>query len=156
MPTISTASDRYREDRTLKVGVTGSTGLIGHALCAMLTTGGHRVVRLRRDAGALGPDDALWNPGGEPEDMSKLEGLDAVVHLAGEPLLGLRWTDEKKQRIWQSRVKATEWLARTLAQLRRPPRVLVASSAVGVLRGPGQSGAHGELQARKGVSRGAL
>ena len=123
--------DRYGGDRPLKVGVTGSSGLIGHALCAVLTTGGHKVVRLRRDAAKLGPGDAQWNPVGEPEDMSRLEGMDAVVHLAGEPLLGLRWTEEKKKRIWQSRVKGTQWLARTLGQLKRPPRVLVTSSAVG-------------------------
>ena len=123
--------DRYRGDRTLKVGVTGSTGLIGNALCAVLTTGGNKVVRLRRDKASLDAHDALWNPKGEPEDLSRLEGMDAVVHLAGEPLLGLRWTDEKKRRIWASRVKGTEWLARTLGQLKRPPRVLVTSSAVG-------------------------
>ena len=123
--------DRYRGDRTLKVGVTGSTGLIGNALCAVLTTGGNKVVRLRRDKARLGSNDALWNPKGEPEDLNGLEGMDAVVHLAGEPLLGLRWTDEKKKRIWASRVKGTEWLARTLSQLKRPPRVLVTSSAVG-------------------------
>jgi len=123
--------ERYRGDRTLKVGVTGASGFIGRALCAVLTTGEHKVVRLRRDPAALGPGDALWNPTGEPEDLSRLEGMDAVVHLAGEPLLGLRWTEDKKNRIWQSRVKGTEWLARTLAQLRRPPRVLVTSSAVG-------------------------
>ena len=122
---------RYGGDRPLKIGVTGSTGFIGQALCAVLTTGGHRVVRLRRDPKALGPDDALWNPRGKPDDIEKLEGMDAVVHLAAESLLGLRWTEEKKRCIWQSRVKGTEWLCRTLAQLRRPPRVLVASSAVG-------------------------
>ena len=123
--------ERYRSDRRLKVGVTGSTGLIGSALCAVLTTGGHSVMRLRRPGAALEAGDALWSPTGEPDDLSGLEGMDAVVHLAGEPLLGLRWTDEKKRRIWASRVEGTEWLARTLAQLKRPPRVLVTASAVG-------------------------
>ena len=123
--------ERYRGDHPLRVGVTGSTGFIGSSLCSVLTTGGHEVVRLRRDKSALEAGDALWNPMGEPDDLTGLEGLDAIVHLAGEPLLGLRWTEEKKKRIWASRVKGTEWLARTLAQLKRPPRVLVAASAVG-------------------------
>ena len=122
---------RYEGHRRLSVGVTGSTGLIGRALCQVLDTAGHRVVRLRRDSKALGPDDALWNPHGEVADTRNLEGTDAVVHLAGESLLSLRWTEEKKRRIWRSRVKGTEWLCRMLARLRRPPRVLVASSAVG-------------------------
>ena len=122
---------RYEGRRRLSVAVTGSSGLIGRALCQVLDTAGHRVVRLRRDAKGLGPDDALWNPHGEVADTASLEGTDAVVHLAGESLLGLRWTEEKKRRIWRSRVKGTEWLCRMLARLRRPPRVLVASSAVG-------------------------
>ena len=122
---------RHEGRRRLSVAVSGSSGLIGRALCQVLDTAGHRVVRLRRDSKALGPDDALWNPRGEVADTGSLEGIDAVVHLAGESLLGLRWTEEKKRRIWRSRVKGTEWLCRMLARLRRPPRVLVASSAVG-------------------------
>lgn len=122
---------RHEGRRRLIVGVTGATGLIGRALCQVLDTAGHRVVRLRRDSEALGPGDGLWNPQGEVADTRNLEGIDAVVHLAGESLLGLRWTEEKRRRIWRSRVEGTEWLCRMLARLRRPPRVLVASSAVG-------------------------
>ena len=123
--------ERHGDGPRLAVAVTGSSGLIGRTLCNVLTTGGHRVVRLVRNRKKLGSEDALWNPIEGRVEEEKLEGLDAVVHLAGEPLLGLRWTEEKKKRIWASRVKGTEHLSRALAHLRRPPRVLVSASAVG-------------------------
>jgi uncharacterized protein (TIGR01777 family) len=122
---------RYGESGPLRVAVTGSTGLIGRTLCDVLKTGGHHVVRLVRSSKARRPEDALWDPIEGTVEEKKLEGLDAVVHLAGEPLLGLRWTEEKKKRIWASRVEGTENLSRALARLRRPPRVLVSGSAVG-------------------------
>ena len=122
--------ERYG-DGALAVAVTGSSGLIGRSLCNVLTTGGHRVVRLVRNRKTQRSGDALWDPIEGTVEEEKLEGLDAVVHLAGEPLLGLRWTEEKKKHIWASRVEGTEHLARALARLRRPPKVLVSASAVG-------------------------
>ena len=122
---------RHGGGAPLAVAVTGSSGLIGRSLCDVLTTGGHRVVRLVRNRKTQTSPDALWDPIEGTVEEEKLEGLDAVVHLAGEPLLGLRWTEEKKKRIWASRVEGTEHLARALARLRRPPRVLVSASAVG-------------------------
>ena len=113
------------------VVVTGSNGLIGRSLCHVLTTGGHHVVRLVRNRKMQRSEDALWDPIEGTVEEERLEGLDAVVHLAGEPLLGLRWTEEKKRRIWASRVEGTEHLARAMARLRRPPSVLVSASAVG-------------------------
>ena len=122
---------RYGDGTPLKIAVTGSSGLIGGALCDVLTTGGHEVVRLVRSKKTLTSKDVLWDPIRGTVDEESLEGLDAVVHLAGEPLLGLRWTEEKKKRIWASRVEGTGHLSRALAGLRRPPRVLVSASAVG-------------------------
>ena len=121
---------RYRQGGLLRVGVTGSSGLIGRTLCDVLTTGGHRVVRMVREPSRTA-EAAHWDPFEGTLEEKKLEGLDAVVHLAGEPLLGLRWTEEKKKRIWESRVEGTEKLSRALARLRKPPRVLVSASAVG-------------------------
>ena len=115
----------------LRIAVTGSSGLIGRALCDVLTTGGHHVVRLVRSRKKQTSQDTLWDPIEGTVEKEGLEGLDAVVHLAGEPLLGLRWTEEKKKRIWASRVEGTEHLSRALASLRRPPKVLVSASAVG-------------------------
>ena len=122
---------RYGDGTPLRIAVTGSSGLIGRALCDVLTTGGHHVVRLVRSRKKQTSQDALWDPIEGTVEEKGLEGLDAVVHLAGEPLLGLRWTEEKKKRIWASRVEGTAHLSRALASLRRPPRVLVSASAVG-------------------------
>ena len=122
---------RYGQAGPLRVAVTGASGLIGQSLCSVLTTGGHRVLRMVRNRETQTSQEAFWDPIEGSLEEKKLEGLDVVVHLAGEPLLGLRWTEEKKKRIWKSRVDGTEKLARALARLRRPPRVLVSASAVG-------------------------
>ena len=141
---------RYGDGAPLRVAVTGSSGLIGRALCNVLTTGGHRVVRLVRDRKGKGSEDALWDPIQGTVEEERLEGIDAVVHLAGEPLLGLRWTEEKKKRIWASRVEGTEHLARALARLRRPPRVLVSASAVGFYGNRGDRRLNESAKAGKG------
>jgi len=122
---------RYGDGTPLKIVVSGSSGLIGRALCDVLTTGGHHVVRLVRNRETRTSEDVLWDPIEGTVEEEGLKGPDAVVHLAGEPLLGLRWTEDKKKRIWASRVEGTEHLASALARLRRPPKVLVCASAVG-------------------------
>jgi len=121
----------HQGGHALRICVTGSTGLIGRSLCDVLAGEGHQVIRLRRDASDFGPNDVLCNQDGEIEDAGLLEDLDAIVHLAGEPILGFRWTAKKKNRIWESRVGNTKWLVRVISRLQKPPRVLVSSSAVG-------------------------
>ena len=116
--------------REMKVLVTGSSGLIGSALTPLLTTGGHTVVRLVRDAGKRRPGTVAWDPGSGVIDTAALEGFDAVVHLAGENISG-RWTAEKKARIRDSRVEGSRHLVRALTGLARPPKTLVAASAIG-------------------------
>ena len=113
----------------MRVLVSGSSGLIGSALTRALVGGSHTVVRLARDS-ASRDGSVLWDPERLTIDRAGLEGFDAVIHLAGEPILG-RWTKEKKQRIRDSRVQGTRLLAETLATLARPPRVLVCASAEG-------------------------
>jgi uncharacterized protein len=120
---------RYPGQR-LSVAVTGSTGLVGTALVHFLRTGGHRVLRISRSGGE-GEDWVRWSPTEGILDGEALEGLDAVVHLAGESIVGVRWTQAKRQAILESRVKGTELLSRTLAELRDPPATLVSASAVG-------------------------
>ena len=114
----------------MNILVTGSTGLVGSAIVPFLTTGGHRVVRLVRGA-ARGPDEVEWNPQAGTIDAAKLEGLDAVVHLAGENIATGRWGAAKKARIRDSRVNGTRVLSEALAQLSRKPHVLVCASAIG-------------------------
>ncbi len=123
------AHQREAEGRRFTVAITGTHGLIGRALVPFLTTGGHTVKAIVRGK----PTDETqisWSPKSGEVDAEKLEGVDAVVHLAGEPILG-RWSKEKKRRIYDSRVQGTQQIADALAKLKRPPRVLVNASAIG-------------------------
>ncbi|AKJ01444.1 hypothetical protein ATI61_103151 [Archangium gephyra] len=113
----------------LTVAVSGASGLVGSALGPFLTTGGHRVRRLVRGRPEAG--DIAWAPGQGEMDMVALEGVDAVVHLAGAPIAEGRWTEERKALIRRSRVEGTRVLCESLARLARPPKVLVCASAMG-------------------------
>lgn len=115
----------------MDVLVTGSSGLIGTALRRALREAGHRPIRLVRPSSSADTGDHVrWEPTGGRIENGALEGVHAVVNLAGEPLLG-RWTRAKKHRIRESRVQGTRLLAETLASLQRPPSVLLSGSAVG-------------------------
>jgi uncharacterized protein (TIGR01777 family) len=115
----------------LRVAVTGATGLVGGALVPALRAAGHRVDRVSRRPPAAGTTDIQWDPARGLLDSRALEGVDAVVHLAGESIAALRWTPAVKERIRRSRVDGTRLLAETLGRLTRRPRVLVAASGVG-------------------------
>jgi uncharacterized protein len=114
----------------LTVAISGSSGLIGTQLTHLLTSGGHRVRPITRGAAEEG--EIRWDPARGEIDAAALEGVDAVVHLAGEPIVGVRWTEAKKKAILRSREVGTLTLARALAQMTTPPRVLVSASAVGI------------------------
>ncbi|MDA1258848.1 MAG: NAD-dependent epimerase/dehydratase family protein, partial [Chloroflexi bacterium] len=116
---------------TLRVAISGATGLVGGALSFALRARGDEVTRLVRRVAARGESEARWDPVAGRVDRDALEGHDAVVHLAGEPIASLRWTRDKKERIRSSRVDGTRLLAETLSGLERPPAVLVCASAVG-------------------------
>ncbi|HEY3999076.1 MAG TPA: TIGR01777 family oxidoreductase [Candidatus Xenobia bacterium] len=113
--------------RRLRVAITGATGTIGRALKAFLTTGGHEVLTVSR--GTTG--DVPWNPPRGELDAARLEGLDAVVHLAGHNVSQRRWSAAEKRRIVDSRVVGTRLLCQVLARLSQPPKVVVAGSATG-------------------------
>jgi uncharacterized protein (TIGR01777 family) len=119
---------RYADAKPLTVAITGASGLIGTALSAFLTTGGHTVIPVTR---RRSEDGIYWKPSDGEIDAARFEGVDAVVHLAGESIAGGRWSDEKKRRIMDSRVEGTTLLAKALANLDDPPRVLVSASAIG-------------------------
>ena len=121
---------RYRDQGPLHVAVTGSSGLLGREIGSLLTTGGHRLTRLVRSSPQAG--ELLWRPEDDENDLRALEGVDAVVHLAGESIAGRRWSPQVKAEIRSSRVEGTRNLALALARLSRPPRVLVSASAIGV------------------------
>jgi hypothetical protein len=110
--------------------LTGSSGLIGQSLLTFLTSKGHNVVCLTRSKTPARDRQISWDPGTGIIDENGLENFDAIVHLAGESIVG-RWTPGKKARILESRVKGTRLLCASLAHLRTPPRVLIAASAIG-------------------------
>ena len=113
----------------MRVAVTGSHGLIGSGLLDALHTRGDEAVRLVRDQPQ--PGEARWEPAEGKIDAKALEGVDAVVHLAGVGIGDRRWSDEHKRAVLDSRVQGTTLLARTLASLTDRPSVLVSASAVG-------------------------
>ncbi|WNG24609.1 TIGR01777 family protein [Cystobacter fuscus] len=119
----------FAAEPRLTVALSGASGLVGSALRPFLTTGGHRVRRLVRGQPEAG--DIAFAPGLGEMDVAALEGVDAVVHLAGAPIAEERWTRERKELIRRSRVEGTRVLCESLARLARPPRVLVSASAVG-------------------------
>ncbi len=127
---------RHAQPSIRTILVSGATGLLAGSLLPMLTAMGFRIRRLVRSA--PGPDDILWDPAAGRLDAKALEGIDAVIHLAGESIADGRWTTERRRRILDSRTLGTTLLAETLARLQRPPQVLLSASAVGIYgdRGP--------------------
>ncbi len=118
----------------MRVLVSGSNGLIGSALVARLAADGHAVHRLVR--ARPGPGDALLDADRRMIDASglpggTLDGLDAVFHLAGEPITASRWGARKREAIRASRTATTDVLSRALASTRTPPGVLVSGSSIG-------------------------
>lgn len=138
MSQLETPVNAHRLDRwspahytlRMKILVTGASGLVGSAVVRQLTAGGHYVVRMVRRNPDRSRGDITWDPTTGRVERGGLEKLDAVVHLAGEPITGL-WTAEKKRRIHRSRVQATEFLMEALAGLTQRPKVIVSASAVG-------------------------
>jgi len=123
------AHARFADRGPLRIAVTGAGGLVGRTLVAFLSTGGHTVLPVVRRAAR--PGEIAWD-GRSRLDRAALEGADAVVHLAGENIAAGRWTRARRRRIRESRLAGTALIARTLAELRRPPRVLVAAAAIGI------------------------
>jgi uncharacterized protein (TIGR01777 family) len=119
------------ESGNMHVAVSGSGGLVGSAVAASLAADGHRPLRLVRDESAVEPGAAFWDPASGRIDADRLEGADAVIHLAGENVAAGRWTTARKTRIRASRVGGTRLVAETVARLARRPRVLVSASAIG-------------------------
>lgn len=113
----------------MRIAITGSTGLIGERLVATFNESGHDVLRLVREP-SRSADEIFWNPSTGEVDTEKLEGVDAVIHLAGVSISSGLWTRKRKQVIRDSRVQGTQVLANALASLTHPPKVLVTASGV--------------------------
>ena len=115
----------------MRILISGASGFIGSALADKLTSSGHRVIRLTRQPVSHGQDAVHWDPTKGCLDAADLEGIDGVVHLAGEGIGDHRWTDGHKARVLDSRVRGTKLLAETIAGLIDPPSVMISGSAVG-------------------------
>jgi uncharacterized protein (TIGR01777 family) len=141
----------------MKIVVSGSSGLIGSAVVDRLQktcnvdalcrdAASHadqsatqtlvapeplEIIRLVRRTPRAGCGEVFWDPASRRLDATALEGCDAVIHLAGDNIADEHWTTDKKVRIRASRIEGTSLLCRALAQLARPPRVLVSASAIG-------------------------
>lgn len=114
----------------MRILVTGSTGLIGSAIVPFLKTQGHEITPLVRRSPQSG--EIPWDPDKRTLVPDQLEGSDALIHLAGDPIAKGRWTPQKKEKIRRSRVEGTQFLAETLRGLKNPPQVFVCASAIGI------------------------
>ena len=121
----------------MRVLVSGSTGFLGTALVETLERQGHTVTRLVRPGTAhkvvagIRAQTVAWDPVAGQFDSAGAEGADALIHLAGASIAGGRWNASRKQLLRTSRIDATRHLIGALAKLQRPPRVIVAASAIG-------------------------
>ena len=117
--------------KPLRIGITGSSGFIGNHLTHYLKEKGVQVFSLVRRKGLPDSANIYWNPTKKEIDKEKLEGLTALIHLAGENISSQRWTPSQKQKILDSRIQGTSFLAETIASLKSPPEVFISVSAIG-------------------------
>ena len=111
-----------------RIAITGSSGLIGTALVGHLKSEGHTVQRLVRRA-PIAVDEVTWDPQTGYVDLSALEGVDAVIHLAGAPVDGKRWSKKYRAEILNSRLLGTTTIAKAVATVK--PAVFISASAMG-------------------------
>ena len=115
----------------MKVLISGSSGLVGKALCNLLIKKGIAVYRLVREDPDTNPQAIFWDPYEKKINLSAIENFDAVVHLAGENIASGRWTKALKEKIADSRILPTGFLAESLIKLNDPPKVFLSASALG-------------------------
>jgi len=121
----------------MRILVSGSTGFLGTALVETLQGQGNSIARLVRPmtsqkaAGVARSGNVSWDPVAGHFNAPAAEGADVLIHLAGASIAGGRWTAPRKNLLRTSRIDATRHLIGALAKLQRPPRVIVAASAIG-------------------------
>ncbi|GLR10671.1 TIGR01777 family protein [Mixta theicola] len=123
----------------MQILITGGTGLIGRHLVAHLLSRGDRVSVVTRNVEAarelLGPRVSIWSGLNQQRDLN---GIDAVINLAGEPIASKRWTPQHKQLLCESRWQITERLASLINASSEPPAVLISGSATGYYGNTGE------------------
>jgi len=116
----------------MDIAITGASGLVGTALSLSLAAQGHRPIAMVRRAAKAGADEISWDPAAGTIDAASLEGIDAVVHMAGAGIGDKKWSPARKKTILESRTKGTALLAETLAGLDAKPSALVSGSGIGI------------------------
>ena len=122
--------DSFKGALSKQIVISGASGFVGSFLKVMFKLFGYSVKTLVRKR-PKDEDEIFWDPYCELIDKRSLEGVYAVINLTGENLFSFRWSRTKKQKILQSRVRSTKFLAHTLNQLQYPPKVFFCASAVG-------------------------
>jgi uncharacterized protein (TIGR01777 family) len=110
--------------------ISGSSGFIGSALTAFLSTAGHKVLKLVRHQ-PRDESERAWDPKRGTLDAKVFEGVDVVIHLGGANIVGKRWSAEYKREILESRTQSSSLLCKTIAQLSRKPEAVIMASAAG-------------------------
>jgi uncharacterized protein len=128
--TNTSGNDRLAGE-TMKILISGASGLAGKAIVGALCAQGHRVAGLVRPGGPRSEADVAWDPLAATIDVAALEGVEAVVHLSGASIAEGRWTATRKAMLRSSRIDTTRVLVDALTSLQRKPRVLVCASAIG-------------------------
>lgn len=121
---------KYNNGMNCKILISGSSGLIGNALCKHFLETNHQVVRLVRRKPQ--EHEIEWDPYNAVVDSNQLEGFDVWIHLGGVSIADRRWNVEYKKAIWESRVRTTECLAQAVRSLTHKPKVFISASAVGI------------------------
>ncbi len=111
----------------MRIAMTGAGGFIGRNLRKELQRAGHEVIPFVRH---LSEEGIFWDPKRKILSPNALEGIDLFINLAGEPIYG-RWNEEKREKIFSSRIDSTVLLVQTLHKLKSPPKLLLSASAVG-------------------------
>lgn len=125
----------YQNDKPLKILLTGSSGFVGSHLLHLLPLFNHQVFTLVRRT-PLHNREIYWDPVSEMLDQKQIEGFDALIHLGGETLGVTRWTAKKKQAIYESRIRSTQFLVKRLNALYYPPKTFLCASAIGFYGDP--------------------
>lgn len=126
---------KYKDKNTMKILISGASGLVGDALVKFFSSAGHQVLRLVRHE-TTKADEIAWFPPKSSDDegyidLNALEGVDAVIHLAGENIASGRWTEAQKKKIYDSRILGTNFLVDQLLKLKQAPKVFLSASAIG-------------------------
>lgn len=120
----------------LRIAVSGTSGLVGSQLCPRLRSAGHEVVPIVRRPSEDPQAVAAWD---SEREAARLDGVDAVIHLAGKPIATQRWSEKVKREIRDSRVQKTTTLCERIAALPRPPKTVLCASAVGIYGDRGEA-----------------